>query len=194
MRELPVWLNEGKEPSLSQKVNGWVPGQKPPAQYLNWFMNRTYLSLEEGQKHMQESTLIKEGAHDFRFWQGKVSVRTNGLWTPVYEEGTMLDPVIDTTVKSVSGFKAVSNEGTVSLSWGNPIDPAFYKVVIRYKLATDSYPATIHNGLLAYDGSSEEVTIFDLEKGKTYFFRAFTVDKDGNANEKSYISTFVAIT
>ncbi|MGA4517191.1 hypothetical protein ACPA0F_07875 [Solibacillus silvestris] len=192
MRELPVWQNPGEEPSLTQSVKGWLPGQKPAAQHLNWFMNRTYLSLQEGQAHLKESTLTREGAHDFRYRQGTVSVRTNGVWTPVYSEGTPVSPVSDSKAYSVQSFKATADGNNVILTWKTPPGD-FYKVIIRYALSSDGNPTSIYSGLPAYDGSSETATVFNLEKGKTYYFKAFSIDKGGNYNPNFTSFAFLTI-
>ncbi|MFD0679951.1 MULTISPECIES: hypothetical protein [unclassified Paenibacillus] len=50
-KELPEWKSPGVEPSASKKNEGWKPGEKPPADWLNWTQNRTYKALEELQNH-----------------------------------------------------------------------------------------------------------------------------------------------
>lgn len=46
----PEWQNEGKEPSQSMKENGFIPGYKPPASILNWFLSRVSKCLKELQE------------------------------------------------------------------------------------------------------------------------------------------------
>ena len=48
--KLPDWHAEGVEPPESKRNTGWEPGERPPAEYWNWQMNRTYKALEELQK------------------------------------------------------------------------------------------------------------------------------------------------
>lgn len=62
MRELPIWNNPGLTPPQEFKQNGWQPGYKPPAQYFNWYMNRSYLALQELQ---QEVTVEKQKSVQF---------------------------------------------------------------------------------------------------------------------------------
>ncbi|TDF92157.1 hypothetical protein [Paenibacillus piri] len=50
-KELPEWRSPGVEPSASKKTEGWKPGEKPPADWLNWSQNRTYEALKELQSH-----------------------------------------------------------------------------------------------------------------------------------------------
>jgi hypothetical protein len=55
--QLPTWNKEGVEPPQSLKDNGWQPSQKPPADYFNWFFNKTFkalLSLFTNAQHKEE--------------------------------------------------------------------------------------------------------------------------------------------
>jgi hypothetical protein len=45
--QLPEWFAEGIEPEESKKIQGWVPSERPPANVVNWLLNRTHRSLEE---------------------------------------------------------------------------------------------------------------------------------------------------
>lgn len=45
--KLPEWQNPGQEPPSSRKINGWNPQDRPPAEWMNWFFNRTYAVLKE---------------------------------------------------------------------------------------------------------------------------------------------------
>lgn len=44
--QLPAWNKEGVEPPQSLKDEGWQPSQKPPADYFNWFFNKTFKALQ----------------------------------------------------------------------------------------------------------------------------------------------------
>jgi hypothetical protein len=52
--QLPQWDAPGVEPPASKKSTGWQAGEKPPADYWNWQMNRTYKALEELQQKAAE--------------------------------------------------------------------------------------------------------------------------------------------
>jgi hypothetical protein len=54
--KIPEWNAEGVEPPASKKAAGWQAGEKPPADYWNWQMNRTYRALRE----LQEKALHKD--------------------------------------------------------------------------------------------------------------------------------------
>lgn len=47
MADIPVWSNTGIEPSETIKENGFEKGYRPPAEYFNWFFNRTSAALNE---------------------------------------------------------------------------------------------------------------------------------------------------
>lgn len=52
--QLPEWHAEGVEPPTSKKNTGWQAGEKPPADYWNWQMNRAYKALQELQQKAAE--------------------------------------------------------------------------------------------------------------------------------------------
>lgn len=54
--QLPEWNAPGIEPPASKKNIGWQAGEKPPADYWNWQMNRTYKALQE----LQQKALNKD--------------------------------------------------------------------------------------------------------------------------------------
>jgi hypothetical protein len=54
--KIPEWNAEGVEPPASKKAAGWQAGEKPPADYWNWQMHRTYRALRE----LQEKALHKD--------------------------------------------------------------------------------------------------------------------------------------
>lgn len=59
---LPEWHNVGIEPPQEFKDNGWTPGVKPPAQYMNWWMNSSYLAikaLQEGKANNTDLTSLR---------------------------------------------------------------------------------------------------------------------------------------
>lgn len=45
--KLPEWGNPGTEPPANKKQAGFLPGEKPPADWFNWLFNRGYKVLEE---------------------------------------------------------------------------------------------------------------------------------------------------
>lgn len=81
----------------------------------------------------------------------------------------------------ITNFKAVPNDKSITLTWANPVDADFEKVIIRYK--TGSYPTSETDGQSAYEGNATTATISALQNGTKYFFSAFTRDTNGNINK-----------
>lgn len=49
-KPLPEWNAQGIEPPQSKKDAGWKEGDKPPAEWHNWFQHLTYEALKELQE------------------------------------------------------------------------------------------------------------------------------------------------
>ncbi len=58
--KLPDWHAEGVEPPESKRNTGWEPGERPPAEYWNWQMHRTFKALEELQQKAAEKADIQQ--------------------------------------------------------------------------------------------------------------------------------------
>lgn len=58
--QLPQWENEGTEPPLSKRNQGWQPNEKPPASWFNWLFGRTYKALSELQSKAAEKTEVQQ--------------------------------------------------------------------------------------------------------------------------------------
>lgn len=59
-KPLPEWIAAGTEPPSSLRTEGWKVRQKPPADYWNWFMSRTYQALLE----LQQDAIHKDNLKD----------------------------------------------------------------------------------------------------------------------------------
>lgn len=82
---------------------------------------------------------------------------------------------------TVTSFKVVKEDNqSVELSWVNPTDSDFSKTTIRYKVG--SYPTSITDGTLAYEGVGKYVNVTGLTNDVVHYFRAFTQDTSGNIN------------
>ncbi|UVI28157.1 hypothetical protein [Paenibacillus spongiae] len=57
--QLPEWNSQGVEPPQSKKNEGWLPSEKPPADYWNWQMNRAYNALKELQEKAAEKVMVE---------------------------------------------------------------------------------------------------------------------------------------
>lgn len=50
-KELPTWLKTGtKPPDTTLNTTGWKAGDKPPADWLNWFQSTAFFALQELQQ------------------------------------------------------------------------------------------------------------------------------------------------
>lgn len=57
-KPLPEWNAEGIKPPQSKRNEGWKEGDKPPAPWHNWWMNTTYMALDEIRKYLDELEII----------------------------------------------------------------------------------------------------------------------------------------
>ena len=100
-------------------------------------------------------------------------------FVPAEQPGSDLTPPMP-----VTQFDATPLDGSNMLTWTNPSDPDFARVVIRYR--TDGvYPRTTVDGYPVLDseaspGSVESHAHQGLTNGVTYFYSAFAVDALGN--------------
>lgn len=62
--ELPRWEAEGVTPPESAKKDGWKAGQRPPADYFNWFFSKTYFALKELQEESARLTHLDAHKND----------------------------------------------------------------------------------------------------------------------------------
>lgn len=54
----PRWEAPGVEPPETKKDSGWLPGEKPAADYFNWHQNRSFLAIKELQEKAAEKTEV----------------------------------------------------------------------------------------------------------------------------------------
>ncbi|OMF09548.1 hypothetical protein BK129_01450 [Paenibacillus amylolyticus] len=65
-QKLPEWNAPGVEPSAAQKLTGFQPGMKPPAQWFNWHLNWSYLALKELQEKAAEKSYVDNLVEELR--------------------------------------------------------------------------------------------------------------------------------
>lgn len=99
------------------------------------------------------------------------------------EEPPVPPAVVDTTAPAdVKDLVASSGDGSVMLSWTNPADEDFSKIVITYGIdGTASVRGT--------PGSIGKQYISNLKNGTEYTFTVMAVDKLGNASDGVQISS-----
>lgn len=115
---------------------------------------------------------------------------------PNYSEGVALSASlssssqiqIDTVAPDMpKNFDAQQKNGLVSLSWTNPTSDDFDSVVVR-RAETSTPPKNYYNALIVYKGKDQSVTDNSVEKGKTYYYAIFSVDKDSNYSKPAVTS------
>lgn len=100
---LPLWSTTGPitEPTTPEKQAGWTPGQKPPAQWLNWWQNLVYLwavwlDAFETEAHTWSATQTFDGSVVFNNGltvDGNVSFNPS-LGTPTFHAGATFVDVL----------------------------------------------------------------------------------------------------
>ncbi|PIC73353.1 fibronectin type III domain-containing protein [Sporosarcina sp. P17b] len=193
MEKLPLWLKQGIEPSLQEKNGGWSPGNRPPAQFLNWYMNQTYLILKEHSDHKKRSVNSETGAHDFKYAGNTIYGFVNGEWIDVFHEEVIVVPdpnpdpegpiesVPEEPLSPVRGISISTTSRTATVKWTNPTDENFYAVIVRYREGS-ILPTSLTDGILAYEGSSDTITVHNLKPETWYSFRIFTISISGKVN------------
>jgi len=116
----------------------------------------------------------------FKSAEGETAVET-----PVEEKEEIPTPppVVDTTAPSeVKDLIASAGDHSVMLSWTNPVDEDFSKVVITYGI-----DGTV--SVRGIPGSMGKQFISELTNGTEYTFTVMTLDRIGNASDGVQVSS-----
>lgn len=81
----------------------------------------------------------------------------------------------------ITNFQAEGGNGSVILTWDNPIDTDFIGVRIQRK--TGDYPTSPTDGTTIFNGVATTFTDTSVTNDVTYYYRAFTYDYDNNFND-----------
>ncbi|MCK4892177.1 MAG: hypothetical protein KAS78_05915, partial [Candidatus Pacebacteria bacterium] len=73
------------------------------------------------------------------------------------------------------------NGGAAGISWENPSDSDFSKVVIIRK--EKEYPKNVNDGKKVYESNGNKFEDGDAEEGKVYYYNVYSYDKSGNESE-----------
>lgn len=120
-----------------------------------------------------------------------------GLFNILGEEKVSTGVSLTVTTKdivppdTITNFSAKEDDKQVTLTWTNPSNSDFSKVKILYKQG--SYPTSPNDGMVAYEGSGNTVTVTGLTNDIEYYFRAFTYDTSGNINDNTNNQQIIAI-
>lgn len=120
----------------------------------------------------------EEGVHNLRYFNDKFEIKVGDEWRTASD---LAKPKDAQPPSPITNFKAAPEDKSITLTWANPNDDDFEKVIIRYQ--TGSYPTSETDGQSAYDGKALTTTVSGLQNNTEYFFRAFTVDTSGNVNK-----------
>lgn len=106
-------------------------------------------------------------------------------WIVVHARPHEIKPDLEPPGK-IAGFTATPGDTKIDLSWSNPTDDDFVKVMVRY--STTHYPLNIEDGTNIYEGTGTSKSHTGLTNGKKYYYSAFTVDDVGNWSDAAHTS------
>ncbi len=78
----------------------------------------------------------------------------------------------------VTNFVAYPSNAKAGLSWTNPTDLNFAKVLIVR--SNKDFPANPADGTIVYEGGADNMVDTGLRNGITYYYSAFALDNEGN--------------
>ncbi len=91
----------------------------------------------------------------------------------------------------ISGFTATPGDQKIDLTWNNPTDDDFEKVMIRF--STTHYPLNREDGTKIYEGAGESKSHTGLTNGTRYYYSGFTVDDVGNWSDAAHTSAVAGL-
>ncbi len=107
-----------------------------------------------------------------------------------YGNGGVYNPDYDATLSEAVGppanFRGTYRSGAINLSWQNPSNPNFSYVKIVRK--EGSFPQSLNDGTLIYQGGDEAITDSTVEPNHLYFYAAYSVDRSSNTSKPTYTS------
>ncbi len=90
-----------------------------------------------------------------------------------------------------SNLQALAADKQINLSWQNPTDSDFVRVLIVRK--EGSAPTSRTDGVVVYEGTSQQFTDTNLDNTKTYYYAIYTYDEKPNYSEAVVISAKPAV-
>jgi hypothetical protein len=95
--------------------------------------------------------------------------------------------VTDTTPPSrPKEFKATGADKQIALTWQNPTDSDFVRVLIVRK--EGSQPSSRTDGIVVYEGNLQRYTDVNLDNNKTYYYAIYAYDAKPNYSEPIVLS------
>jgi len=111
-------------------------------------------------------------------------------WVVVHARPHQIKPDLEPPGK-IAGFTATPGDQKIDLSWNNPMDEDFKKVLIRFM--TTRYPLNKEEGTKIYEGTGESKEHTGLTNGQKYYYSAFTVDDVGNWSDVVHVSAIAGV-
>ena len=143
-QELPEWNTSGTKPPQSKLDSGWQIGERPPAGWWNWALNRTYLAIQELQNEAINTD--QKGVAN-----GVATLGADGK-VPASQLNVSAPPDASTTVKGI----VMLEDSVASTSVTKAATPKNVKQA--YDLANAAVPLTqkgVANGLATLDASGK---------------------------------------
>ena len=136
------------------------------------------ISIYEGKA--ETVTTDTEPNKDYYF---KVFTKQELDGAQVYDAGitVVVNTLDEKPPAPITEFSAKKGNTELTLTWKNPVDSDFDKVVIRR--STNDDITGDDSGELVYEGKDTSFTDTGLTNETTYYYRAFTYDTTGNKND-----------
>ncbi|MED1784227.1 hypothetical protein P4V43_20610 [Brevibacillus fortis] len=171
--KLPEWFAPGTEPPESKKVNGWLPGDKPPSDYFNWLFHQAYLVLKELQEKAAAKLNFDNHVNDNKKHPlyGVTTGTANAYVISFSPQPSAYADGIEVVLKLHADSKAgastinVNNLGAKPLKKANGNDATNLKANGIY---TFRYNATTGNFILQGEGGTGNAIPSDVLVGKTF--------------------------
>ncbi|MED1801771.1 hypothetical protein [Brevibacillus porteri] len=171
--KLPEWLAPGTEPPESKKVNGWLPGDKPPSDYFNWLFHHAYLALKELQEKAAAKFNFDSHVNDnkkhplYGTTAGTANAYVISFDPPPsgYTDGMEIVLKLHSDSKVGASTININNLGAKSLKKANGYDATNLKLNGIY---TFRYNATTGNFILQGEGGTGNAIPSDVLVGKTF--------------------------
>jgi|GEM_PF-2552229 len=111
-KELPEWGAKGIQPPESKRAKGWEVEDRPPADWLNWQMNRTFEALKEVHEKAAEKADVTKAAKDAKDYTDQKAKTINDELATVKQSGANGKGKLETTIIVKKG--TVSKQGEVA--------------------------------------------------------------------------------
>lgn len=135
--------------------------------------------IEQASTNYQLGSALTDGIYYWRV-RAKAIDGTHGIWS-----NTRFFKINTNDPASVSNATAYPDDGEVIVRWEYPADPDISYITIRY--SPISYPASINDGNLLYEGSGTNANATGLTNGTLYYISLFTRSAADDASEATQI-------